>query len=86
MENLEKYYLKFWEIFRKILKSLSENFDNQFKKIQRISRNTSEIFENYLRKFRKIFPKTISSNILIDVENFLGKFCEVFRKISKIIP
>ncbi len=85
MGNLEKYFIIFWEIFLKILRSIYRKILIIISKIfPKISRNTSEIFEKYFRKFRKILPKKISSNILDNVENFFGKCWEIYRKISNI--
>ncbi len=57
MENLEKYFIEFKKLFRKIMRSISENFDNHYKKFRKILRNTSEIYEKYFRNFEKYFLK-----------------------------
>ncbi len=86
----------FWdvlEIVPKLLRIMAENFENCFKKFQKISRNMSDIFdkyfwenfEKYFEKYRKLFRKFFISTL----ENFkiyfrkIGEFWEIIRKFSK---
>ncbi len=59
---------------RKIIRIISENFENHFKTFRKISRNTSDVFEMYVEKFQEIFPGKTSSNMLENFENFFIKF------------
>ncbi len=79
-KNFENYYGKFRKVFYKILKNILENSEKYIGKVRKSLWKISEDFEKYfLNKFRV-------GTILENVENFFGKFWEVFRKISKIIP
>ncbi len=74
MENLEKYFIKSWEIFRKILKSMSKNFNNHFKKIWKISRNISEIFHKCVGSPKSKFPIFFHRHLTVWMLWKLGKY------------
>ncbi len=47
MENLEKYFIKCWEIFRKILRIIAENFENHVKIFEKSFEDFEEYFEHF---------------------------------------
>ncbi len=95
--NFENYFIIFWGIFRKILRIISENVENNFKKFHKISRNTSNIFEKYfgifgdkllkkfLVKFWKIWRpiKLFRKNFSSISDNFKKKLWRISRSISQ---
>ncbi len=56
MENFENYCGEFRGIFPKILRIISKNIENHFKKI---SDKISEDFEKYFGNFREVFQNIL---------------------------
>ncbi len=94
-----EYFIKI-EIFHKIRRIISINFENHFKKFRvqfrKFSRNNSDDFREFRKIFRKIsgiisenfanrvIPKNLEI-ISISFENEFGKFGRIFLEVSKNI-